>query len=288
MPNLTPILAVVVLLAGLAQPASAWSNCSGHVTAIRWNADSATVQVPAGRTCNPDPNGDNPPVAPCFRGTPSYVCMSFDDTEKFEGTASMKITNNNSYGGTGCDQGNVTLPLNWSDGSSPRWMCHYWRMKIDAAFDWDAPNVVNNPDNQLNIKLFKWLRLSSNVPNHGLTMHLFHDHINFEGNHDHNWVNYNFRPDGPNDVTNWHDYMIAMRMQSNIAVADGVAKFYVDGVQKGATATGLPWCDWGDCTGPVTVNWGSAGMPPYPQSPSGTIWLDDFEMTTGSAECAPR
>lgn len=74
-------------------------------------------------------------------------------------------------------------------------------------------------------------------------------------------------------------------MESASGAADGEMKLWVNGTLVDEI-DGQVYCE--DCSGTMRGAWGAFGMNPYPQSPDGTLWFDDYLMMSGPDECMPR
>ena len=235
-----------------------------NVVDVRWSADSLEAEVPAGRTCTLD--------------------NAFIDTEVFsEGTASMRLESpvGDVQGSMGCDDfGQTDLSIEWNSG---QWLCMYFDMRVDSAFNWDR-----------NQRKFKMQRM---VNSGRWTMYLNEDGVDISecstcdtcaGGDRCTVMSYDMRPaaaGGVNPVESWQSYTIGIRMESASGADDGAMKLWVDGVLVDEI-DGQTYC--ASCSGTMRGAWGTFGMNPYPQSPDGTLWLDDFVLMSGPDECAPR
>jgi hypothetical protein len=258
---------VLLVLAALAVSVAASATQPGHTTYIKWNADAIAMQVPAGRNCG----YGNSPAPPLVQSTIDTTAGNF-----VEGTGSMKVTMDGTQENVGCWIDQLNTGVGWYSGE---WVCYHLAMKFDPAFDW------NHNENKL-----KMNRLLDNQGPYTSFTSFVRDRGFDIGNNANEVaiVNYDMRPGGPNNVTSWHDYTIGIKLQTGVGTPDGLLKVWVDGNFVGVSA-GAELCSPGyTCQGNAIEAWGAWGMPPYPQSPIGTIWFDNFEATSGPNECLPR
>jgi len=237
-----------------------------QTTEIKWDADSLAAETPSGAACASLRNAE------------------FDTTEKSEGTASMKFTSptGDVQGDMGCIDLSVVgdLNLTWDSG---KWLCQHFDMKIDSSFDWFV-----------NADKMKMQRMKNTGNGDRWTMYLKDGGVTISecsncddctGGDNCSNMNYSMVPGGANPVTNWQSYTIGIKMQTGAGNDDGEIKLWVDGTLEDSL-TDETYCS--DCTATMRDGWGVFGMHPFPQSPDGIIWFDDFLMTSGVNECVPR
>ena len=231
---------------------------------VKWSADSTQAEFPAGSTCN-------------------LVNAVIDANEKTEGTGSMRFESpaGDVQGSYGCkDFPQTTLSINWNSG---KWLCMYFDMKVDSGFNWNR--------NQNKIKMQR-------VVNSGnWTMYLNDYGVDISecptcdtctGGDRCSVISYDMRAasaGGSNPVENWQSYTIGIKIESASGADDGEMKLWANGSLVDSLSN-QTYC--ASCSGAMRGAWGTFGMIPYPQSPDGTLWFDDFLMTSGVTECAPR
>jgi hypothetical protein len=235
-----------------------------NVVEVKWNANSLNAELPAGRTC-------------------TLVNAVLDTAERSEGVSSMRVDSpiGNVQGSMGCtDFEQTTLGTSWNGAA---WLCMYFDMKIDSAFNW---NVNQNK--------FKMQRV---VNSGNWTMYLNDDGVDISecptcddcvGGDRCTVMSYDMRPaaaGGVNPVDSWQHYTIGIRLESASGADNGEMRLWVNGTLVDS-ASNETYC--ASCSGAIVDAWGTFGMSPYPQSPDGSIWLDDFVLMTGPDECIPR
>jgi len=203
---------------------------------------------------------------------------SIDTTEKNEGTGSMKLSvpGDQQYS-MGIEPGNSDIGPG-ADGGS---LYYRWWMKIDSNFSWGNATAK--------LKSNRIKRQGDVLPGI-MTMYLRRDSVYAgecaqcePGGDDPSnaKIGYNFKPATNPAVSNWQEYIIHIKKQTDSSSFDGEFHFYVNGVEVGSGVKGMNFY-----TG--TVNWveawGAYMVRPYPQlndpSAGGTIWVDDFSLDT--------
>ena len=232
---------------------------------VQWSADSLIAEAPAGRDCE-------------------LVNAELDFEDFSEGVASMRLESpaGDVQGAMGCVEfGQETLTVDWNSGE---WLCMYVNMKIDGAFNWDS-----------NQRKFKMQRM---VNSGNWTMYLNEWGVDISecstcggcsGGDQCTTMNYDMRPvgaGGVNPVEQWQSYTVGVRLESGAGASDGGMRLWGRREPRRLSPTTV-------CTAPTararwSGAWGTFGMSPYPQSPDGTIWFDDFLFTAGPEECSPR
>jgi len=227
----------------------------------KWNADSLTIQQPS---------------ATCEGG--ALIQAIFDTGDKTEGTASMKVTYTGSQGDKGCKQPNIeTLNIQHNSGD---WLCQSWDMKFDPAFNWVG--------GQNKIKAHRILTSGSwtlYLQQGSLAVSECPECDNCPSGDNCTNLNYDFDPATNNAVESWHSYTYGIKLQTGGGNDDGEAKLWIDGLLIDSEAN-QTYCT--SCSGAVQDGWGTFMMRSHPQTPTGTLWLDDYLTTSSSSECVAR
>ena len=285
-----------------------------QTTFLKWNADSLTGQIPAGRHCS-------------SITAPTDGSAVFDTADKVEGTASMRLIFNNTWapsawsahqGNSGCqDWGNTTISNSWYGGE---WVCFNWAMKLDTGFNWDY-NWSGGQDLTCNTtdtgchqeRTMKQVRFLNGSPTTIYeTIHWDADGFNirecntgggpgctpcpsYPGGFGTDGADgclptpYDFRPSTNPAVAQWQQYTYGIKKQSAQGVANGGTALWVNGVKVSHSDNAI-WYT-GPANLPLLLPSGGTNMmggTSYPQTPVGKYWIDDVEGTIGSAECVPR
>jgi hypothetical protein len=213
------------------------------------------------------------------RGGCRMSSASIDTSVKHSGTGSMRydIADNGDeqIGCTSLSQTN--LGFTWDSGKTLYY--RFW-MKIDPGFGWGSRHKM------------KAMRLLENG-SPALTPYLDSGSIFLEEcpgctNASQLRISYDFRPSGPNDVTNWHEYIVALTFQSGPSSTDAKLELFVDGKSQGSVGGFRMRSCSGGCSSVTTATWGNAFAQAFytqlcsPGSSNcgsgGRMWFDDFSV----------
>ena len=205
--------------------------------------------------------------------------VTIDTSVKHQGTGSVR------YIVPGAVQANMII----EPGDSPAfsmtsggWRYYRWWMKFDPAYRWGSANQK--------IKAGRLKRQGDVAPSFW-TMYMDNSVGGFyigecsgcsPGGDDPSLarVSYNLNPMTNPAITNWQEYIMAVKLNTSTSSFDGQFKIYVNGVQVGNTITGMQWSS--DYSQNGVEAWGAVMVENFPQlndaTAGGTIWLDDFSL----------
>lgn len=206
---------------------------------------------------------------------------SIDTAVKHSGSGSMKLI----------FPGNQQFQLGIEPGPAISLMAgqryfHRWWMKFDSNFHWSSIQAFST---------FKMNRVkrAGDVQPIFFTQHLERGFISISECNECNpagtggdnivGVNYNFDPQSNPSLTNWHEYIVEIKLNSSSGARDGEFALYVDGNQI-ARGTAISFCCTTGSFQPQEA-WGQTMIRPFAQiqglaSDGGIVWVDDFSMDT--------
>lgn len=199
------------------------------------------------------------------------------------GTHCMQINVMGNDGGNQSAGARIGTEIRLGPVVQGKWYYYRWWMKLDSAFRWGngtgyakAFRVKRTDEAQPGV----W---TGYIGKQGFFMHEMHGGGASGTEDGPNWWDAN-GPYVPYDLqaaagTGWHEYIVAIRTQSGVAVSDGIFQAYVDGVFLGERRNQHFLGHDADCT----EAWNGAMLQPYFQlngteTDGGSIWMDDYSM----------
>ncbi len=181
------------------------------------------------------------------------------------------IGNDGGNQGRGTDVRSIVL----GNVQQGQWFYFRWWMKLDAGFSWGTGTGYTKAS-RLKCTVEQMTRLwTGYLGRQGVFLH-GSDTLPAYWEPNGVSVPYAFRAAAG---TGWHEYIIAMKMQTGPAGSDGEFHFHVDGARIGGK-TGIHYLDF---TGSCSEAWNGWMVSPYFQlngtpADGGTLWLDDYSF----------
>ena len=203
-----------------------------------------------------------------------YASSGLVTTEPRSGERCVQIDvigNDGGNQGRGTDVKSIVL----GNVQQGQWFYYRWWMKLGSGFSWGT-GTAKTKASRLKCTEEQMIRLWTGYIGHG-SVHLDESDVLAPS-----WdpagvrVPYDFRAAAG---TGWHEYIVAMKMQTGAAGSDGEFHFYVDGSWIGGK-TGIHYIDFADS---CSEAWNGWMVSPYFQlngtaADGGTLWLDDYSM----------